>query len=116
MQAQHQFVLEAYMRSNIVHPKTMINIAAGLVGIVFDRFGGSTLVVELNDDLTEINGIGPTFARRLNEAGITSFGQLAELAPEQARAITHAAVWQADPADWIAEARQRMGSPVPLAA
>jgi hypothetical protein len=108
--------MEAFMLSTIIHPKKMIDLTAGLVGIIFDRIGGPLLPVDQSNDLTEINGIGPTFARRLNEAGITSFGQLAALDPEQARAITHAAEWQADPADWIDQARQRVGPEMPVAA
>ena len=56
------------------------------------------------DDLTQIDGIGPTFAERLAEAGIATFAQLAGLSPEQAREITHVTV-QSDPADWITEAQ-----------
>jgi len=34
------------------------------------------------DDLTQLKGVGPAYAKKLNEAGITSFAQLAELTPE----------------------------------
>jgi hypothetical protein len=111
--------MEALMQTTFIHPKTMINLTAGLVGIIFDRFGRAVMpgdTVDQGSDLTEINGIGPTFARRLNEAGITNFGQLAELDAEQARALAHAAEWQADTADWIAQARQRVGPKAPVAA
>lgn len=57
------------------------------------------------DDLTQIKGIGPTFARRLKEAGITTFAQLAGATVGQLQEITGVAEWQADPADWIAQAR-----------
>jgi len=30
-----------------------------------------------NDDLTQLNGVGPAYAKKLNEAGITSFAQVA---------------------------------------
>lgn len=56
------------------------------------------------DDLTAIDGIGPTFASRLEAAGITSFEALAALSEEQIREITHVAEWQADPGDWKASA------------
>ncbi len=36
-----------------------------------------------NDNLEAIKGIGPVYAKRLREAGITSFEQLAQLAPER---------------------------------
>ena len=35
-----------------------------------------------NDDLTQLKGVGPAYAKKLNEAGITSFAQLAALTPE----------------------------------
>jgi predicted flap endonuclease-1-like 5' DNA nuclease len=61
------------------------------------------------DDLVDINGIGPVFAKRLNEAGITTFAQLAALTPEKAREITGVKEWQPnDPAAWIAEAQTRL--------
>ena len=34
------------------------------------------------DDLTQINGVGPAAAKKLNEAGITTFAQLAAVDPE----------------------------------
>lgn len=57
-----------------------------------------------SDPLDTIDGIGPTYKRRLNEAGIYTFAQLANASPDVIREITGATRW--DPADWIAEARQ----------
>ena len=37
---------------------------------------------EANDDLTQLKGVGPAYAKKLNEAGITSFAQVAALTPE----------------------------------
>lgn len=57
----------------------------------------------LADDLQKIEGIGPTYARRLNEAGITSFEALAALPAEQVVAIT--GVRSSETAvDWIVAA------------
>lgn len=39
------------------------------------------------DDFTALRGIGPTFDRRLKEAGIRTFAQLAALTPDEAAAI-----------------------------
>lgn len=39
------------------------------------------------DDFTLINGIGPTFDRRLKAAGVNTFAELAELTPEAVAAI-----------------------------
>lgn len=58
------------------------------------------------DDLTEINGIGPTFAKRLAEAGITTFAAIASSTPEHLREVTHATA-VAKPEEWIAQARLR---------
>ena len=59
------------------------------------------------DRLQKIHGIGDVFARRFNDAGIYSFGQLASLTPEQAREIINPEEWQAiEPTQWIAEAKQ----------
>ena len=67
--------------------------------------GSSVTVSSKADDLTTINGIGPTFAQRLKDAGVTTYSQLASMSPEQLKEITHAADWQADPNDWILQAK-----------
>lgn len=91
--------------------KDFINLVAGLIGIAFDRVQvgpngemASGLNASGADDLTQINGIGPAFASRLNEAGITTFVDLAKLSPEEVREATKITGGQADPAEWIAEA------------
>ena len=91
--------------------KDLINLVAGLIGIAFDRVhvgpNGETdrePVASGADDLTQISGIGPAYARRLNEAGITTFADLANLSPEEVRKATSVTGGQADPAEWIAEA------------
>ena len=56
------------------------------------------------DDLTEINGIGPTFAKRLAEAGITTFAEIASSTPDHLREVTRATA-VANPEEWIAQAR-----------
>jgi predicted flap endonuclease-1-like 5' DNA nuclease len=58
------------------------------------------------DDLTEIKGIGPTFARRLTEAGITTFADVANASPDYLREVTHAPA-VAHPEEWIADAQNR---------
>ncbi len=61
----------------------------------------------LADDLTEINGIGPAYAGRLEEAGITTFRQLAETdVAETAAAID---VGEDQVASWVEQARVRIG-------
>ncbi|MCL4295638.1 MAG: DUF4332 domain-containing protein [Anaerolineae bacterium] len=66
------------------------------------------------DPLVDIEGIGPVYAQRLNEAGILSFRQLAEQTPERLREIIKPESWQKiDAADWIAQAKA-MADPDPL--
>lgn len=56
-------------------------------------------------DLTEIKGIGPTYARRLHAVGIMTYADVANADPEYLREVTRATGAQADPEAWIAEAR-----------
>ena len=56
------------------------------------------------DDLTAIKGIGPVFAKRLNEAGITTFAGLAAASADQLQEMTKATA-TAKPEEWIAQAR-----------
>lgn len=111
----------------IVMPKNYVTLAAGLVSLVFERLGQAEkqaahrLEPETKpmteaavtpkpspkrDDLTLINGIGPTFARRLYDGGIDTFAKLAAAQPEEVKALAKLAVWQADPATWIAAAKE----------
>jgi len=58
------------------------------------------------DDLKVIGGIGPAYESRLREAGIYTYADLAQQAPDDLRAITGLKSWHAaDPVEWIAEAQ-----------
>jgi predicted flap endonuclease-1-like 5' DNA nuclease len=59
------------------------------------------------DDLTLINGIGPVFSERLQDAGISSFRALSDAGAERAADITGVPISRAEP--WIAEAQTRSG-------
>ena len=61
---------------------------------------------ETPDDLESIQGIGPAYARRLNDAGILTFAELAKADPDNLRQITATTRW--DPQNWIDEARSFM--------
>lgn len=62
------------------------------------------------DDLTRIRGIGPVYQRRLREAGIRTFRQLAQTPPEKLREIVAAANWQkVEPERWVEEAARLAG-------
>ncbi len=59
------------------------------------------------DPLEKINGIGPVYKRRLYEAGVYTFQQLAALSPEQIREIIQPKSWQKiEPESWIQQARE----------
>ena len=87
----------------LIRPRNALKVTAGVVGLVFDRLQGVTPV--RGDDLTIISGIGPTYARRLEAAGIHTFGQLAALTPEQLREVAGLSAWQGDPEEWLLQAR-----------
>ncbi len=57
-----------------------------------------------SDDLTAVTGIGPVYAARLVESGISSFRQLASADPEQV--ATAAGVRPDAVADWIVQAER----------
>lgn len=54
------------------------------------------------DDLTTISGIGPVFAGRLRDAGITTFADLTATGPGRLAEITGASESRAT--DWVAAA------------
>ena len=112
--------------SELVSPKNYINLIAGVVNLVFEqlshlngRLPAAKVTIEVDkapkaealpaksDDLTVINGIGPTFAKRLQAAGITTFQALASATPDHIKEVAKLADWQANPADWIAAAKAR---------
>lgn len=65
---------------------------------------------ETADDLQEILGIGPTYARRLQEAGIRTYADLARQTPDHVREITGISLRRtAEAAEWIADARRLAG-------
>lgn len=57
------------------------------------------------DDLTEINGIGPVKASKLNKAGINTFAGIASMPIEQLAAVTGTSV--ATATRWSEDARAR---------
>jgi polyhydroxyalkanoate synthase subunit PhaC len=58
-------------------------------------------------DWERINGIGPTYARRLRQAGIVALPDLANADPDHIREITKLQPWHVhNPQDWIDEAQR----------
>lgn len=69
-----------------------------------------TRSVRVGDDLTDLEGIGPVYATRLRESGITSFAQLAETDESALAEIIGAPAWRRiNYGDWIAQARLAAG-------
>ena len=111
------------MRLIFIRPKEVIDLVAGMVGLLFDQLDGDMPfeieeVVEAEpvitaapvaepvvDDLTKISGIGPAFARRLIAAGVSSYADLAGMTAQEVRERTQLAEWQGDPEDWINQAQ-----------
>jgi hypothetical protein len=56
------------------------------------------------DNLSAIQGIGPAYASRLNDSGITTFSQLAAADTESLIEITGVTRW--NPEDWKDQARE----------
>ncbi|MCP4359097.1 MAG: hypothetical protein GY796_13865 [Chloroflexi bacterium] len=58
------------------------------------------------NQLQIIRGIGPAYARRLNEAGVKTLSDLAEIDPEKIKEIIGLKPWQnVETADWVREAK-----------
>lgn len=63
------------------------------------------------EPLEKIQGIGPVYQKRLWEAGVLTFAQLAALEPEEVLRIVQPNPWQkVDAASWIREAAERAKS------
>lgn len=61
-----------------------------------------------NDDLTELSGVGPALAKKLNEAGITSFAQIAAWTDADVDALNETVSGvkaKAEKGDWINAAK-----------
>ena len=64
-----------------------------------------------DDDFLQIDGLGYVFARRLQQAGVTTFGQLAGKSASEIESIVKPQSWQTiDVAAWIEKARSLSGS------
>ncbi|MEZ4515349.1 MAG: helix-hairpin-helix domain-containing protein [Chloroflexota bacterium] len=61
------------------------------------------------DDLTQIKGVGPTYAQRLKDAGLITYSDIANASADRLRDITRASGAAADPDSWINQARSLNG-------
>jgi predicted flap endonuclease-1-like 5' DNA nuclease len=74
------------------------------------RSGAVELLVSdqepVEDDLTRLEGIGPTYAARLRQHGIVTFARLAETGEAELAEMVQTPAWRRPSyADWIAQAR-----------
>jgi large subunit ribosomal protein L21 len=76
-----------------------------LKSVQVDKAPSPEQAAATSDDLTQIKGIGPAYARRLADGGITTFASLADASPDHLREVTHATA-AANPEKWIAQARE----------
>lgn len=66
--------------------------------------------VQIGDDLTELEGIGPVYAAKLRERGIVTFADLAAADETTLAGIIDAPAWRRiNYGDWIAQARLAAG-------
>ncbi len=74
----------------------------------WEAMSSQSVAVNSRDQLDQIRGIGPVFARRLNAEGIFTFADLAKLSPERIREIVSdgSRFTNIDSEDWIAQARR----------
>jgi predicted flap endonuclease-1-like 5' DNA nuclease len=66
-----------------------------------DNLNATSPAEQEADDLQQIPGIGPTFASRLAEDGITTYSRLSQMTADELRAIVGN---RADVEQWIADA------------
>jgi large subunit ribosomal protein L21 len=65
-----------------------------------------------SDDLTQLSGVGPAFAKKLNEAGVTGFAQIAgwsEAEIDRLDGEISGLKTKAEKGDWVAEAKKLAG-------
>ncbi len=60
------------------------------------------------DDFTSLQGIGEGYARRLEQAGIRTFAQLAHLSPEEVAKRCQIPLWRVLRYDWIGQAAAQL--------
>ena len=70
-----------------------------------------------SDDLSLLSGVGPVLEKKLHEAGITSFKQIAELTPDAAKELDEKLKLRGriEREEWIEQARELMAGKPPRA-
>ncbi len=90
-------------------PKKAAKPAAAKAEKKADKKGG--------DDLSLLSGVGPVLVKKLNEAGITTFRQIAELTPEQAKELDEKLNLRGriEREEWVEQAKELMAGKPPRA-
>jgi large subunit ribosomal protein L21 len=72
------------------------------------KAGSAKVAAGGGDKLTDINGIGPVIAQKLNDAGVTSFQQIADFSAEQIAEIDEKLNFKGriDREEWVAQAKK----------
>jgi predicted flap endonuclease-1-like 5' DNA nuclease len=88
-----------------------LSMAAPLLeGINQEGLNLSGQDTKAKDPLEKIQGIGKVFEKKLWDAGVLTFSDLASSDPNRLREIINPESWQKiEPEEWIAEARKRAG-------
>lgn len=95
----------------LVHLQADKQVLQSKMGEIQDRFAAAQHQLNAaglkgKNQIEIVRGIGPTYARRLHEAGIHSLADLAEQTAERVGEIVGLKTWQrADPQAWIDEAK-----------
>ncbi len=94
----------------ILQPKSFQKLDYNTWRLMAATLAAMPVETRSGDNLQRLEGIGPEYSRLLNEAGITTFGQLAAATPEELAEIIKAPAWRnTDYASWIAQARLAAG-------
>ena len=116
-QRLHQKVVDAeheisQLKNQLIdydHNRNALDASLSQITDLRTRLAGTTQKLHQKpDSLIEIRGIGSSFAKRLNDAGIHTYAQLADLTPNYVREVVAAQKWhKIEPEAWIAEAKRR---------
>jgi predicted flap endonuclease-1-like 5' DNA nuclease len=94
------FILLLYL---ILRPKGRKSVRL-LIQSVQEDVGMVPEIPAENDNLEAIIGIGPAYARKLNEAGIQTYAGLAKTSPDRITEIIGPRARPSDVDSWIAQA------------
>ncbi len=106
--AMHQISETQFLRKKLVEMENKLKQAEAYASALQEKFKTMQHTFDHTgkNQLQLIRGIGPAYARRLNEAGITTLNDLAKSTLEQVTKILQPQKWQnVQPEEWIQEAQ-----------